>query len=121
MTDLEKTTGEKIKALRQKLYKNQKEVADALGISIPAYSKIETDITDINLSRLQQIADLFSVSAASLLPGKDGLEEVNAGNELAKSQIGDLQIQVINLQGKLINAYEEIDSLQEELITNHKF
>ncbi len=43
---MENILGTKIKALRQKYYKNQASVAEKLGISIPAYSKIETGITD---------------------------------------------------------------------------
>ena len=51
--------GKKIKALRQQKDWLQGDVAKKLNISIPAYSKIESDITDINISRLKQIAEIF--------------------------------------------------------------
>ena len=38
-----------------------------LGISIPAFSKIETGVTDVNLSRLEQIANIYEVSVVQLL------------------------------------------------------
>ena len=56
-----------IKKLRQDKGWSQSDVSKQLGISIPAYSKIETGITDINLSRLEQISRIFEVDAAELL------------------------------------------------------
>ncbi|RZL30334.1 MAG: XRE family transcriptional regulator, partial [Pedobacter sp.] len=54
--------GSNIRQLRQKNGWSQGDVAQRLKISIPAFSKIETGITDINISRLEQIANLFDVS-----------------------------------------------------------
>ena len=50
------TLGKKIRLLRHQKSWSQEDVAKQLGISIPAFSKIETGITDINLSRLEQIS-----------------------------------------------------------------
>jgi transcriptional regulator with XRE-family HTH domain len=44
-----KTLGKKIRLLRHQKGWSQEEVAKRLDISIPAFSKIETGITDINL------------------------------------------------------------------------
>jgi len=68
---MENTLGNKIRALRQMHYKKQAALEEKLGISIPAYSKIETGRTDINYSRLLQIADLFQIPPAYLLPDED--------------------------------------------------
>jgi transcriptional regulator with XRE-family HTH domain len=64
--------GRDIRTLRQKEQWSQGEVAKRLDISIPAFSKIETGITDINLSRLDQISRLFNVSIMEILckPGE---------------------------------------------------
>jgi transcriptional regulator with XRE-family HTH domain len=62
-----KTLGKKIRLLRHQKGWSQEEVAKRLDISIPAFSKIETGITDINLSRLEQIAVLFEMSVVQLL------------------------------------------------------
>ena len=54
------TLGKKIRLLRHQKGWSQEDVAKRLDISIPAFSKIETGITDVNLSRLNQIAKLFN-------------------------------------------------------------
>jgi transcriptional regulator with XRE-family HTH domain len=50
-----KSVGKNIRTLRHQRGWSQEDVANRLGISIPAFSKIETGVTDINLSRLEQI------------------------------------------------------------------
>ena len=61
------TLGKKIRLLRHQKSWSQEDVAKQLGISIPAFSKIETGITDINLSRLEQISKLFEMTVVQLL------------------------------------------------------
>src|SRR3954465_9830929 len=62
-----KSVGMNIRTLRHEHGWSQEDVANRLGISIPAFSKIETGVTDINLSRLEQIANIFEVSVVNLL------------------------------------------------------
>ena len=62
-----KTLGKKIRLLRHQKGWSQEDVAKRLDISIPAFSKIETGITDINLSRLEQISNLFEMTVVQLL------------------------------------------------------
>ncbi|WP_345892961.1 helix-turn-helix transcriptional regulator, partial [Sphingobacterium thalpophilum] len=45
-----------IRLLKQQRGWTQRDVAQRLEISMPSLSKIETGITDLNLSRLNQIA-----------------------------------------------------------------
>jgi len=56
-----------IKRLRQNQGWGQSEMATKLGISIPAFSKIESGITDMTMSRLEQIAEIFQVAPIELL------------------------------------------------------
>lgn len=65
--------GQNIRTLRQRKLWSQGQVAKQLKISIPAFSKIETGITDINITRLEQIASLFDVSILEILskPGEN--------------------------------------------------
>ena len=74
--------GGKIRLLRLQKDWSQKDVAKRLDISIPAFSKIETGITDINLSRLNQIAKLFDLTTAQLLADSDSDEISDYANEL---------------------------------------
>ena len=56
-----------LKILRKKNGLTQLYIADILGLSESAYSKIETGITDISLSKLELISDLYKMSVAELL------------------------------------------------------
>lgn len=84
-------------------------VAARLEISIPAYSKIETGITDINISRLNQIATLFEVRAYDILClPSDNLITVSI-HELSqcKNELADARQEISSLQKRLIHVYDE--------------
>lgn len=102
-----KTLGEKFKILRQKKGVTQKAMADLLKISIPAYSKLETDITDPNFSRINQIAGLHDITFRELFEvGEDpqgGQTEVIAG---LNAKVNDLESTIIRLQSKIIELYD---------------
>jgi len=104
------TIGKNIRQLRQKKSWSQGEVAKRLNISIPAFSKIETGITDINISRLDQIATLFEVSTMDIIskegenPQSLNFEEINK----LKERLASREEEIIKLQKKVIDLYEEI-------------
>jgi len=102
--------GENIKILRQRNGWSQGEVAKRLKISTPAFSKIETGITDINISRLAQIAKLFDVSTAEIITKDRNLLTVNSNEELStlKEKLSLRDEEIIKLQKKVIALYEEI-------------
>ncbi len=108
-----KSLGKKIRLLRHQNGWSQEDVAKRLDISIPAFSKIETGITDINLSRLQQIAKLFGMSVVQLLNFNDVDEQkkYNSDLELANKKLQERNIEVIELQKKVIELYEELRKL----------
>ncbi len=102
--------GKKIRLLRHQKGWSQEDVARRLDISIPAFSKIETGITDVNLSRLNQISKLFGLSLVQLMSTADGEEEKAKADELdemaKKLQARDGE--VIELQKKVIDLYEQL-------------
>ncbi len=57
---------EKIKLMRQLKGWSQEEVAHRLGMSNSGYGSIERGETDVNLSRLEEIAKIFGVDLAEL-------------------------------------------------------
>ncbi|WP_395805992.1 helix-turn-helix domain-containing protein [Daejeonella sp.] len=105
-----KTLGKKIRLLRHQKSWSQEDVAKQLEISIPAFSKIETGITDINLSRLEQISKLFEMSVVQLLTFNDqeGLESYNTEVENLTQKLHDREVELIDLQKKIIELYEEL-------------
>lgn len=104
--------GAHIKQLRLAKAKGQTEVANALKISVAALSKIENGQTDINLSRLAQIAKYFGVAVGSIISketttaaiSQDVLEEIA---EL-KKQLSEKDAEVIKLQKKVIDLYDKL-------------
>jgi transcriptional regulator with XRE-family HTH domain len=105
-----KSLGKKIRLLRHQKGWSQEDVAKRLDISIPAFSKIETGITDINLSRLEQVASLFDMSVVQLLTFSDSEQDQKFVNELEtiNKKLMDRETEVIDLQKKVIELFEEI-------------
>jgi transcriptional regulator with XRE-family HTH domain len=102
--------GKKIKLLRHQKGWSQDFVAKKLNISIPAFSKIETGITDINLSRLEQIAKLFDLTVAQLLNLNDEEQTSLSATELAEIQqkLVERETEIIKLQSKIIELFEQL-------------
>ncbi|CAM3365701.1 helix-turn-helix domain-containing protein [Vagococcus fessus] len=62
-----KLIGKQLRQIRKKRKLTQNEVASLLGITRAAYSHIENDRNELNISALIQLADLFNISIDSLL------------------------------------------------------
>ncbi len=105
-----KTLGKKIRLLRHQKSWSQEDVAKRLEISIPAFSKIETGITDVNLSRLEQISKLFDMSVVQLLTFNDveGQEKYTSELEELTKKLQERETELIDLQKKIIELYEEL-------------
>lgn len=109
-----KTLGEKFRILRQKRGVNQKAMADLLEISIPAYSKLETGITDPNFSRINQIAQVHNLTLREFLDvGEEGASEQEQVITQLKEKITNLENSVIRLQSKLIDLYDRDEQRKE--------
>ena len=110
-----KTLGKKIRLLRHQKGWSQEDVAKRLDISIPAFSKIETGITDINLSRLEQIATLFEMGVVQLLTLNEVDQDQKFITELenVNKRLTDRENEVIELQKKVIELFEELRHKRE--------
>jgi len=103
------SVGKNIRTLRHQRGWSQEDVANRLGISIPAFSKIETGVTDINLSRLEQIANIYEVNVINLLSLDAEEPEPQLSNlSIAQKKILDRETEIANLQRKVILLYEEL-------------
>lgn len=104
-----KSVGKNIRTLRHQRGWSQEDVANKLGISIPAFSKIETGVTDINLSRLEQIANIYEINVIHLLALDIEEAEPQVSNlNIAQKKILDREAEIANLQRKVILLYEEL-------------
>lgn len=100
--------GKNIKMLRKQKRWSQRQVADQLEISVPAFSKMETGVTDLNISRVNQIAKLFGITPTELLA--EGMEDISALNlgkvDQLKALLALKEDEIIRLQNKIIQLYE---------------
>jgi len=104
-----KSVGRNIRTLRHQHGWSQEDVAKRLGISIPAFSKIETGVTDINLSRLEQIANIFELNVVSLLAlDAEEVEYTPSTLSIAQKKLVDRESEIATLQRKVILLYEEL-------------
>jgi transcriptional regulator with XRE-family HTH domain len=111
------TTGQCIRNFRQQFGWSQEVIANLLGISVPAFSKIETGVTDVNLSRLEQIANAFEVNIVSLL--SSGEDEQMPGItpliDSLKKQLAENEAEIVKLQRKVIQLYDELHGMGQGL------
>ncbi len=107
--------GKKIKTLRQQRGWSQSHIADLLSISVPAFSKIESDITDLSISRLKQIADVFNMPVVEMIsdqadPSQSLLDELQE----AKNTIAAQGTKINHLQEYIITLYEQLHKQQTQ-------
>ncbi|UQA75635.1 helix-turn-helix transcriptional regulator [Sphingobacterium siyangense] len=104
------TVGKAIKLLRHQKGWTQQHTANQLAISVPAFSKIETGITDINLSRLKQISALFDLKVVQLLsyPDVEGFKENIDELKAIQQKLQQRDVEILQLQKKLIQLYDQL-------------
>lgn len=101
--------GKKLKMLRHQHGWNQSVVAMQLHISVPAYSKIESGTTIVNMTRLKQMADLFSVTILDFMTnGESGIAGSNATIVNLRQKISEKDVEIIKLQVRAIELHEEV-------------
>lgn len=103
-----KVLGDRIKQSRVALGLNQAEAAKMLNISTPAFCKIETGQTDLNISRLLQISKVFEVSIIKLITGEE--ESSNSSEDLIelKEQLLEKDEEINKLRKKVIDLYDKL-------------
>jgi transcriptional regulator with XRE-family HTH domain len=104
-----KSIGKSIRILRHQHGWSQEDIANRLGISIPAFSKIETGVTDVNLSRLEQIANIYEVTVVQLLTVDNEQVEIAPSHlNIIQKKLTDRETEIATLQRKVIELYEEL-------------
>jgi transcriptional regulator with XRE-family HTH domain len=107
--------GKCIRTLRHQHGWSQEDIANRLGISIPAFSKIETGVTDVNLSRLEQIANIYEVSLIQLFEAYNEQSEPQILNDsIIQNKFNNQETEIVSLQRKVIELYEELRGKRAE-------
>jgi transcriptional regulator with XRE-family HTH domain len=103
------SVNEKIKQIRQAKGLTQDEVAAKLKMSNNGYGDIERGATDIKLSRLQQLAELFEITLADII----GLSDKGILNIIGDNNKYN---QITSLSAKEINTIQF--ELEKQLLIN---
>jgi transcriptional regulator with XRE-family HTH domain len=102
-----KSIGEKIRHFRKLKGLSQDELAHELDISLTAYSKIERNITDLNFSRLLQIAKVLNTSVVELISATKKGEKWFEENDALKKIVVEKNKEIIALQKKIIHLLDK--------------
>ena len=97
-----KTLGDKIRYFRNLKGWSQEEMSDKLKLSLPAYSKIERNITDVGFKRLNQIAKTLGITVVELLSDSSKPSE----QADLKKALADRDKEINKLQKKIIELLE---------------
>ena len=114
---------EKIKNIRKLKNWSQEEIADKLGITASGYGSIERGDTDVNLSRLKDIAELFGMDLSELFDSQeknisigDHNQIVGDGNQHINSSSQELQHELEKFQLIIEQKNKEIELLKQQII-----
>lgn len=118
--------GEVLKEIREKQKGlRQEDVAKALGISTKAYANIENNVSDITLTRLQELSDILGVSPEYVLNFQDKSTYTNIFNNYDGNQ-GVIHIyqgcssdQIKNLEEEVEKSKRETSRLQAKIRTRN--
>lgn len=110
-SEIKNVLRKRILRLRQKRGWSQGDLGEQLGLSIPAVSKLENGITDCDMQRLRQFAEVFEVTLQDLITDGSEQEHMNGNGEFERLRalISKREVEIIALQAKLIGLYEELD------------
>ena len=73
---------EKLKLFRQLKGWSQEQVAEQLAMSVGGYGAIERGVTDVQVSRLEQIAQLFGIELTDLFAPEKNTIHSSDGNSI---------------------------------------
>lgn len=102
-----KSIGDHIKQCRLTLNLSQADAAKKLNISTPAFCKIETGQTDLNISRLLQISKVFKVPVAQLL-GLSAIPDSSEELAMLKKELIAKDEEINKLRKKVIDLYDKL-------------
>ena len=101
---------QKLKQIRELKNLSQEFIATQLGLSVRAYSKIETGETQLTINRLNEISRIMGVDPIEVL----GFDDKNIFN--INNSTGNNGYNYINFPDKLVQQYEQtIQSLKEQI------
>lgn len=96
---------DKLRKLRLENDFTQEKVAGMIHISVPAYSKMETGKTDLNFSRLKQLAEVYKITLVQLFSGPIVSPEIL---ELMRAKLLQKELEINLLRARLIELHQTL-------------
>jgi transcriptional regulator with XRE-family HTH domain len=125
----QKQIGHKIKKIRELKNYTQKHLADELGLSQSAYSKLELGETEIPFSRLEKIAEIFQMKPEELITFDDKtvfnintMNNPNGGNIMSQITYTISENERRLYEKQIETLRDEVDFLKKllEMVMNDK-
>jgi transcriptional regulator with XRE-family HTH domain len=103
--ELQQIIGENIKSYRKVMGFTQQNLADLLGVSAPSITYYEKGQREVDLLKLNKLADLFSIELSDLLEKNDGVISLNAVVAYKKQGLGKGDLDTISKFRKIVKNY----------------
>ena len=113
-------THEKIRLMRELNKWSQEDMAEKLAMSAGGYAKIERGETQLNIPRLEQLAQIFKIAMWDLLKSSGGgmvfqINEGDSGGDIALYASGDVSIKIEFLKMELKHCKEMLEQKDKEI------
>lgn len=113
-------THEKIRLMRELNKWSQEDMAEKLAMSAGGYAKIERGETQLNIPRLEQLAQIFRIDMWDLLKsGNNGMvlqiNEGDSGGDIALYASSDISLKVELLKQELKHCKEMLAQKDREI------
>jgi transcriptional regulator with XRE-family HTH domain len=101
------TLGSKIKAIRLSCGLTQEDMADKLELSLPAYSKIERGLSDVNFKRLVQLAKIFKSTPEGIITHGEKSNQKDIRIKQLEIEVAVKDKMIMELQKELLGFYKK--------------
>jgi transcriptional regulator with XRE-family HTH domain len=110
-----------LKKLRLEKELSQEEIAHQIGLSTSGYSKIERGESDLNISRIEEIAKIFGLSASQMISMVDkvGFSNLNSNAEsrdaisAVRNELNALSSSHVRLQEDFLDILKRLEKLEK--------
>ena len=112
-------THEKIRLMRELNKWSQDDMAEKLAMSAGGYAKIERGEMQLNIPRLEQLAQIFKIDMWDLLKSGGGMvfqiNEGDSGGDIALYASGDVSMKIEFLKMELKHCKEMLEQKDKEI------
>ncbi|MEY3126471.1 MAG: hypothetical protein RL273_611 [Bacteroidota bacterium] len=106
--------GQKIKKLRELKNLTQSHLANQLGVSQSAYSKLELGESEVTFSKLEKISEALGMKLEEVIAFNESMVFNVMNNQNGGNVFGDINNSMLEIERKLYQ--DQINILKEEIL-----